>query len=140
MLVEYPYIDAMAVFDRERLIKIGGYDTELFKYGWFGWEDYDLWLRIARAELRVTFLPNVLCLYRHHAMAMSNTTNLFERELVSHLFEKHRALIERYPPKRRIFGVNRSRFEKEVEFISLTRNRLTHEKDSGCSKDLALEH
>ena len=29
MLVENPYIDAMALFDREQLIKIGGYDTEL---------------------------------------------------------------------------------------------------------------
>ena len=118
MLVEFPYIDAMAMFDREQLIKIGGYDNELYKLGWFGWEDYDLWLRIAGAGLHVSFLPNVLCLYRHHDRAMSNTTNLFERELVAHLFEKHRALIEKYPPKRRILGVNRSRFEKEVRAYS----------------------
>jgi glycosyltransferase involved in cell wall biosynthesis len=140
MLVENPYIDAMALFDRERLIKIGGYDTELYKYGWFGWEDYDLWLRIAQAELKVSFLPNVFCLYRHHEKAMSNTTNLFERELVAYLFEKHRALIERYSPKRRIFGVNRQRFEAEVALIPLTKNQPRLEKDSGCSKDLALEH
>jgi hypothetical protein len=63
----------------------------------------------------VSFLPNLLCLYRHHDRAMSNTTNLFERELVSHLFEKHRALIERYSPKRRILGVNGSRFEQPDE-------------------------
>jgi GT2 family glycosyltransferase len=106
---------AMAMFDREQLIKIGGYDNELYKLGWFGWEDYDLWLRIAAAGLRVSFLPNVLCLYRHHDKAMSNTTNLFERELVAHLFEKHRALIERYSPKRRILGVNRSQFEQTTE-------------------------
>ena len=87
----------------------------------------------------MSFLPNVLCLYRHHDRAMSNTTNLFERELVAHLFEKHRALIDKYPPKRRILGVNRSRFETEVGPISLTRNRPTREKDSGCNKDLALE-
>ena len=115
MLVEFPYIDAMAMFDREQLIKIGGYDNELYKLGWFGWEDYDLWLRIAGARLCVSFLPNVLCLYRHHDRAMSNTTNLFERELVAHLFQKHRALIERYSPKRRILGVNRSRFEQTAE-------------------------
>ena len=48
MLIEYPYIDAMALFDRAQLIKIGGYDTELYKYGWFGWEDYEL----VAAELR----------------------------------------------------------------------------------------
>jgi glycosyltransferase involved in cell wall biosynthesis len=139
MLVEFPYIDAMAMFARKQLIKIGGYDNELYKLGWFGWEDYDLWLRIAGAGLRVSFLPNVLCLYRHHDKAMSNTTNLFERELVAHLFEKHRVLIEKYSPERRILGVNRSRFEKEVALISLTRNPPTREKDSGCSKDLALE-
>jgi hypothetical protein len=83
MLVEYPYIDAMALFDRRKLIEIGGYDTDLYKFGWFGWEDYDLWLRIAEAKLPVSFLPNVLCLYRHHQRAMSNTTNLFEEELVA---------------------------------------------------------
>src|SRR5262245_37240992 len=115
MLVEYPYIDAMALFDRGRLIRIGGYDTELYKYGWFGWEDYDLWLRIAQAELRVSFLPNVLCLYRHHAKAMSNTTNLFERELVAHLLEKYGSLVRMYPPKKRLLGVNRSRLENAVE-------------------------
>ncbi len=140
MLVEFPYIDAMGMFDRKQLIKIGGYDNELYRLGWFGWEDYDLWLRIAAAGLYVSFLPNVLCLYRHHDRAMSNTTNLFERELVAHLLEKHRALIEKYPPKRRILGVNRSRFEKEIGPIPLTRNLPTGEKDSGCSKDLALEN
>ena len=118
MLVENPYIDAMALFDREQLIKIGGYDTELYKLGWFGWEDYDLWLRIAEAKLHVSFLPNVLCLYRHHERAMSITTNLFERELVVHLIEKYRSLIETYPAKRRILGVNRSVFEETTKTSS----------------------
>ena len=140
MLVEFPYIDAMAMFDREQLIKIGCYDNELYKLGWFGWEDYDLWLRIAGAELSVSFLPNVLCLYRHHDRAMTNTTNLFERELVAHLFEKHRALIDKYPPKQRILGVERSRYEKEVGASFLTRSLPTCEKDLGCSEDLAVEH
>jgi hypothetical protein len=63
----------------------------------------------------VSFLPNILCLYRHHEQAMSITTNLFERELVAHLIEKYRSLIETYPPKRRILGVNRSRFEEAVK-------------------------
>jgi glycosyltransferase involved in cell wall biosynthesis len=115
MLVEFPYVDAMALFDRRQLIEIGGYDTELYKFGWFGWEDYDLWLRIAQANLRVSFLPNVLCLYRHHEKAMSNTTNLFERELVVHLLEEYESLVEIYPPKRRLLGVNRSRLEEAVE-------------------------
>jgi glycosyltransferase involved in cell wall biosynthesis len=137
MLVQFPYIDAMALFDREQLIKIGGYDNELYKLGWFGWEDYDLWLRIAEANLPVSFLPNILCLYRHHQSAMSNTTNLFEHELVMHLLEKHRALIDRYPPKRRVLGVDKFKFEKELGFTCPAKNRPSGEKDSGCSKDRA---
>jgi GT2 family glycosyltransferase len=117
MLVEFPYIDAMAMFDREQLIKLGGYDNDLYKLGWFGWEDYDLWLRIAGAGLHVSFLPNVFCLYRHHEKAMSNTTNLFERELVAHLFEKHHALIERYPPRKRILGVDGTRLQEPLRTI-----------------------
>ena len=112
MLVERPYIDAMALFDRRQLMEIGGYDNELYKFGWFGWEDYELWLRIAQANLRVTFLPNVLCLYRHHETSMSITTNLFDRELVAHLYEKYQPLVEAYPPKNRILGVDRLRFEQ----------------------------
>ena len=123
MLVEFPYIDAMAMFDREQLIKIGGYDNELYKLGWFGWEDYDLWLRIAEAKLHVSFLPNVLCLYRHHEKAMSNTTNLFERELVAHLIKKYKGLIEMYPPKKRILGVERSPFEEALKRIPQKRKR-----------------
>jgi glycosyltransferase involved in cell wall biosynthesis len=121
MLVERPYIDAMALFDLEKLIEIGGYDTELYKFGWFGWEDYDLWLRIAKANLRVSFLPNVLCLYRHHEKSMSNATNLFELELVAHLYGKYHALVETYPPKNRILGINRLRFEEAVKGSSQER-------------------
>ena len=122
MLVERPYIDAMALFDRAKLIEIGGYDTELYKFGWFGWEDYDLWLRIANAELRVSFLPNVLCLYRHHEQAMSNATNLFELELVGRLFDKYRPLIETYSPKRRILGVTPLQFEEAIKMRSQNRD------------------
>ena len=112
MLVERPYIDAMALFDRRQLMEIGGYDKELYEFGWFGWEDYELWLRIAQAKLRVSFLPNVLCLYRHHETSMSITTNLFDRELVAHLYEKYHALVDAYPRKNRILGVDRLRFEE----------------------------
>jgi glycosyltransferase involved in cell wall biosynthesis len=123
MLVERPYIDAMALFDRRQLIEIGGYDKQLYKFGWFGWEDYELWLRIAQAKLRVSFLPNVLCLYRHHETSMSITTNLFDRELVAHLYEKYHSLVDSYPPKNRILGVNRSQFEEAGRTISEKRKK-----------------
>jgi GT2 family glycosyltransferase len=109
MLVQHPYVDAMALFDRRQLIELGGYDNDLFKIGWFGWEDYELWLRIAAAHLPVTFVPNILCLYRHHESAMSNTTNLFEVDLVRHLIARYQPLIDEYQPKQRVFGVEWSR-------------------------------
>ena len=109
MLVEHPYIDAMALFDRAELIGLGGYDNELFKVGWFGWEDYELWLRMAAAHRTATHVPNVLCLYRHHESAMSRTTNLFELDLVRHLINRYQALIDEYQPQKQVFGVEWSR-------------------------------
>ena len=105
MLVEHPYIDAMALFDRDELLSLGGYDNELYKIGWFGWEDYELWLRMAAAHLNATLVPNILCLYRHHESAMSRTTNLFELDLVRYLIGRYQALIDEYQPKERVFGV-----------------------------------
>lgn len=131
MLVEYPYIDAMALFDRRKLIEIGSYDTELFKSGWFGWEDYELWLRIAQAKLPVSFLPNVLCLYRHHQTSMTNATNVFERELVGRLLEKYRGLVQMYPSKTRVFGVVPSRFEKAAKTSSQKRQPTDISYDRG---------
>ena len=109
MLVEHPYIDAMALFDRTQLLALGGYDNELFKIGWFGWEDYELWLRMAAAHLNAVLVPNILCLYRHHESAMSRTTNLFEIDLVRHLIARYQPLIDEYPPKKQVFGVERTR-------------------------------
>src|SRR5262249_37715222 len=57
MLVEFPYIDAMAMFDREQLIKIGGYDNELDKIGWFWGEGYYLLVRNFKAEIAFVFFP-----------------------------------------------------------------------------------
>jgi glycosyltransferase involved in cell wall biosynthesis len=105
MLVEHPYIDAMALFDRAQLVELGGYDNELFKIGWFGWEDYELWLRMAAAHLNAKLVPNILCLYRHHESAMSNTTNLFEIDLARHLIARYQPLIDEYQPQKRMFGV-----------------------------------
>ena len=83
ILVQYPYIDAMAMFRRDALLQIGGYDNQLSQIGWFGWEDYDMWLRFAQKDYRVGFVPNILCLYRHHQTSMLNVTNLFELDLGS---------------------------------------------------------
>lgn len=113
ILVQYPYVDAMAMFSRAALLELGGYDNHLSQIGWFGWEDYDMWLKFAQRDLPVGFVPNTLCLYRHHGTSMINTTNLFETELVHHFMDHYGDLLDRYEPRATVFGVDR---QKIAEF------------------------
>ena len=113
ILAIHPYIDAMAMFDRQTLLDLGGYDNHLSQIGWFGWEDYDMWLKFAQRDLPVYFVPNTLCLYRHHDASMINTTNLFETELVHHFMDHYGDLLDRYEPRATVFGVDR---QKIAEF------------------------
>jgi len=109
ILVQYPYIDAMAMFRRDALLLAGGYDNHLSQIGWFGWEDYDMWLRFVQKGYRVGFVPNILCLYRHHQTSMLNVTNLFEHDLVSHFIQRFGDLIDRFEPRATLFGVEREK-------------------------------
>jgi glycosyltransferase involved in cell wall biosynthesis len=103
-LVRGPYIDAMALFDRTTLVGVGGYSTELLDYGWFGWEDYDLWLKLAQTGHRCRLVPNILSAYRVHADSMIHRTNR-SSEVFARLFrQKFRDLAERYPDMDRYFG------------------------------------
>jgi len=119
ILVQYPYVDAMAMFRRETLLQLGGYDNQLSQIGWFGWEDYDIWLKYAQRNLPVAFLPNTLCLYRHHQTSMINTTNLFESDLVHHFMVRHGDLLNRFEPRATVFGVDR---QKIAEFRQAERS------------------
>ena len=109
VLVQHPYIDAMAMFRRDALLELGGYDTTLSQIGWFGWEDYDMWLRFAQHELPVAFLPNPLCLYRDHETSMLKSTNLFQAELVAHFAARFGDLVARFEPRAAVFGVARAK-------------------------------
>ncbi|MGI8430869.1 MAG: glycosyltransferase [Chthoniobacterales bacterium] len=107
ILVQHPYVDAMALFRRDVLLDLGGYDNQLSQVGWFGWEDYDTWLRFAVRGVRVAFVPNILCLYRQHETSMINSTNLFEAELADHFIERYGELLRRFPPAATVFGIAR---------------------------------
>ena len=37
-LTRRPYIDAMAMLDRKKILSVGGYSRELIEHGWFGWK------------------------------------------------------------------------------------------------------
>jgi len=103
-LIRRPYIDAMAMFDRRRLLEVRGYSTELIEYGWFGWEDYDLWLKLAQAGYRCTLVPNILSAYRVHPHSMIHRTNRSAEDLARYFHQKFRDLVGRFPGMDLYFG------------------------------------
>lgn len=117
VLVQFPYVDAMAMFRREVLREGPGYDHQLSQIGWFGWEDYDMWLRFAQREHRVAFVPNILCLYRYHQGSMINTTMLFQAELVQHFVANYSDLLARFEPREYLFGIERAELSQPREKI-----------------------
>ena len=68
------YIDAQAMWRRPSWERLGGYrddDDEVY-----GWEDWDLWLRLAATGGRARLVPQVLGRYRVQSGSMIALTNL----------------------------------------------------------------
>jgi glycosyltransferase involved in cell wall biosynthesis len=103
-LVRGPYIDALAMFRRDVLQSVGGYSTELIDYGWFGWEDYDLWLKLADAGHVCVQVPRILASYRVHADSMLHRTNRGTTAIAGHFQKKFQRLRRTYPDLERYFG------------------------------------
>ncbi|MBW4513928.1 MAG: glycosyltransferase family 2 protein [Timaviella obliquedivisa GSE-PSE-MK23-08B] len=106
-LLTCPYIDAMAMFKKDILLKVGGYSTELMVIAWSGWEDYDLWLKLAQAGYDARLVPNILSAYRVHPNSMIHTTNAYTEILVQHFKKKFSKLIEQYDDMTIVFGAPR---------------------------------
>jgi glycosyltransferase involved in cell wall biosynthesis len=68
------YIDAMAMFNKQKLIEIGKYNIDLMKYG-IGWEDYELWLRVGKKNEKVFFIDKPLSFYLVKENSMLDDTN-----------------------------------------------------------------
>jgi hypothetical protein len=81
------YIDAMALIRTRILRDLGGYTTDGRLHGW---EDYDLWCRMAEQGLRATFVPEIVARYRVAPHSMLALTNLSTTVAFS-------VLAERYP-------------------------------------------
>jgi len=63
------HIDAMALIRRDFLLKAEGYhDIQ------YGWEDFDLWLRMCEAGEFLVQIPEILGRYRVHQQSMLRTT------------------------------------------------------------------
>jgi glycosyltransferase involved in cell wall biosynthesis len=106
-LITSPYIDAMALFKKDILLKVGGYSTELMVIAWSGWEDYDLWLKLAQAGYTAKLVPNILSSYRSHPNSMIHTTNAYTEVLVHHFKKKFSRLIEQHDDVEVLFGMPR---------------------------------
>ncbi|MEA5594381.1 glycosyltransferase family 2 protein [Rivularia sp. UHCC 0363] len=107
-LVKQPYIDAMALFDKDILLKVGGYSTDLIEYGWFGWDDYDVWLKLAQSNYSCKFIPKVLSAYRVHSTSMINTTNKYALNLAKHFCHKFADIASKHQTSDLIFGFPQS--------------------------------
>jgi Glycosyl transferase family 2 len=74
------YVDAMALLRTRVLRELGGYRTDPRLYGW---EDYDLWARMAERGLRAVHLPSVVARYRVSDHSMLSITNISGAEATS---------------------------------------------------------
>jgi glycosyltransferase involved in cell wall biosynthesis len=107
-LIISPYIDAMAMFKKDVLLKVGGYSTELMVIAWSGWEDYDLWLKLAQADYDCKLVPNILSAYRVHPNSMIHATNAHIGTLARHFKKKFSQLIEQHDDVSIVFGTHRT--------------------------------
>ncbi|MEH3055200.1 MAG: glycosyltransferase [Patulibacter minatonensis] len=84
------YIDAMVLWRRSSIEELGGYATDLRLYGW---EDYDLFCRVAERGLYGAFTPEVVARYRVSGISMLQTTNLSTHTAIRTLVERHPRLL-----------------------------------------------
>lgn len=76
-LADGNYIDAMSLFRKQTWEAAGGY-TEPHRYGW---EDYEMWFKIARINGSGLHIPQILARYRVHNASMLNTvTNVSDAQ------------------------------------------------------------
>ncbi|MFI4992212.1 MAG: glycosyltransferase [Solirubrobacterales bacterium] len=67
------YIDAFSLIRAEELLALGGYSSDPRLYGW---EDYDLWARMAESGRHAAFVPEIIGRYRVAHSSMISQTNM----------------------------------------------------------------
>ncbi|HEX8083927.1 MAG TPA: glycosyltransferase family A protein [Solirubrobacteraceae bacterium] len=89
------YIDAMALWRTAALRELGGYATDIRLHGW---EDYDLFCRVAERGLRGAHVPEILGRYSVRRHSMLSITDISTRDAVSLLIERHPKLMQGVEP------------------------------------------
>ncbi len=83
------YLDAQAMIRHDVLERHGGYREDEWIYGW---EDWDLWLRLAVAGEHGVHLPEMLGRYRTQRTSMISMSNLAADAMRAHLVERYPTL------------------------------------------------
>lgn len=83
------YIDAMAMIRRSALEATGGYSTDP---ALSGWEDFDLWVKMASKGLRGVRVPDFIARYRQSPHSMITLTNVDSLSSWNTLLRRHPAL------------------------------------------------
>ncbi len=82
------YIEAMALVRQPTWAAVGGYDPEMStRFG--GWEDYDLWLRIAERGGRGTLVPEIVARHRQAEDSMLSMFDLDASLPIAFLRDKY---------------------------------------------------
>jgi GT2 family glycosyltransferase len=84
------YIDAMSLIRTDALRRLGGYTNERRL---FGWEDFDLWCRIAEDGGEGLLVPQILARYRASASSMRTLTDLYPDDGMAAVAERHRRVM-----------------------------------------------
>jgi hypothetical protein len=90
-LVRGNYIDALSLLRRERAIELGGYTQDIRL---FGWEDYDLWCRLATSGDFGLHVPQILAAYSRSGHSMLTVTNLDDSEAIALLHSRYPSLFQ----------------------------------------------
>ena len=85
-LIQGPFIVNCSMFHREAFDKCEGYDESMK-----GWEDYDLWIRMAKNGYVGKRIPKALFSYFHHENdgTVSTEANKNQQELYNKIMEKN---------------------------------------------------
>lgn len=79
------YIPVTALMKREDLAGVGGFDEDMN----IGYQDWELWIRLAILEKSFIFEREAILYYRHHAGSMSHDANKRLDEVTTYIYNKH---------------------------------------------------
>jgi glycosyltransferase involved in cell wall biosynthesis len=116
-LIKDKYLGATAMFDRDTVIGLGGYSTELVAVSWYGWEDYDLWLKLAQADYLCKLVPQILSTSIHND-SLSNATLEHRLAIAKHFTTKFSRLLKQYSHLDQMFGFARDSFNSQNQQAS----------------------